>query len=139
MELAWVIVPRLVAAAKAEGDEVVVGINAKITGYDSSSTGQGIFASGYYHGGPWGFVVASVLCGWILAQTSAISREIVARRALLLLPFCLLGLYMAFRIDGDFVADYAGTFVFILYPILAIAFLVSATGRRRHRHPLREL
>lgn len=136
--LPWILVPRVVAQDKPEITKTGREFNAKVTGSETSSTGQGIFASGYYHGGPWGFMLASVLCGWILAQSSAISRAIIARRALLLLPLCLLGLYIAFRIDGDFVADYAGAFVFILYPILVIAFVASATGLRQRGHSLRE-
>jgi len=121
----WVLVPRLVAPEKPEITKTGREFHEKITGYESSSTGQGIFASGYYHGGWWGFCLASVLCGWILAQTSAIARAIMTNHALLMLPFCLLGLYIAFRIDGDFIADYVGPFVLILYPILAASFFLS--------------
>lgn len=124
----WVFVPRLVAPDKPEITATSREFNLKITGSDRSSTGQGVFASGYYHGGWWGFVFASILCGWILAQTSAIARAILARRALVLLPLVLLGLFIAFRIDGDFVADYLGTFIFILYPLLAASALL-AVGR----------
>lgn len=127
--IGWIFVPRLAAAEKPEMTKTGVEFHAKITGQErSSSTGQGVFASGYYHGGWLGLFFASVICGWIVAQTSSIARAIVSTRALLLYPFCLLGLYMAFRIDGDFVADYAGTFVFVLYPILALALISTATG-----------
>jgi hypothetical protein len=60
-----------------------------------------------------------VLCGWILAQTSAVARSIYALQASVLLPFALLGVMIASRIDGDFIPDYLGTFVFVLYPLLA--------------------
>ncbi len=131
----WVFVPRLIASGKPEITKTGREFNFKITGQDSSSTGQGIFASGYYHGGWWGLVLASALCGWILAQTSAIARAIQLKNAKLMLPFSLLGLFIAFRIDGDFVADYLGSFVFILYPLLALALLLAVPRRRREGVP----
>ena len=71
-----------------------------------------------------------MLCGWILAQTSAIARAVHARQAAILLPWSLLGMFIAFRIDGDFVPDYAGVFMFILYPLLAAGLLVPAVSDR---------
>lgn len=121
--LPWVFVPRLFAADKPEITRTGREFHQKITGQDSSSTGQGVFASGYYSGGWWGLLAASVLCGWILAQTLAIARVIIAADAALILPLALLGIYIAFRIDGDFVSDYIGAFVFILYPLLAMSLL----------------
>jgi hypothetical protein len=117
----WVAVPRFLAPQKPQITKTSVDLYEKITGYNTSSDGQGIFASGYYHGGWFGLVLASVLCGWIVAQTSAIARAIYLNGALLMLPLSLLGLFIAFRIDGDFVSDYLGAFMFILYPILAAA------------------
>ncbi len=117
----WVAVPRFLAPQKPQITRTSIELYEKITGYDTSSDGQGIFASGYYHGGWFGLVFASVVCGWIVAQTSAIARAIYLNGALLMLPLSLLGLFIAFRIDGDFVSDYLGAFMFILYPILAAA------------------
>jgi len=120
----WVAVPRFLAPRKPEITKTGWELYEKITGHNTSNDGQGIFASGYYHGGWFGLVLASVVCGWIVAQTSAIARVIYLRRALLMLPMSLLGLFIAFRIDGDFVSDYLGAFMFILYPILAAAVVV---------------
>ncbi len=128
--LPWVFVPRAAVSDKPEITKTGRDFNAKITGQDTSSTGQGIFVSGYYHGGPWGFIFASIVCGWILAQTSAVARAVMNRRALLLLPFGLLGMFIAFRIDGDFVSDYVGAFVFILYPVAALSLVSAAVGGR---------
>lgn len=133
--LGWVFVPRLLAPDKPEMSKTGREFNVKISGSDTSSTGQGIFASGYYHGGWPGFVFASLLCGWILAQTSGVARAISAQRALVLLPFSLLGVFIAFRIDGDFVSDYAGSFILILYPIIFGSLLITA-GRGVRRKPV---
>lgn len=134
--IGWVLVPRVLAEDKPEITRTGRDFNDKIIGREgASSTGQGIFASGYYHGGWVGLVLASVLCGWIIAQTTAIARAIVNADAQLLYPFCLLGLYIAFRIDGDFVSDYVGAFVFILYPILGLGLISSAARVPIHRPP----
>jgi hypothetical protein len=125
----WVFVPRALADEKPEITKTGREFHQRVTGADTSSTGIGIFVSGYYAGGWWGLWAASALCGWILAQTSAIARAVMATRALLLVPLALLGVYMAFRIDGDFVSDYVGTFVFILYPVIAISMVFSSQFR----------
>lgn len=125
----WLFVPRALAVNKPIITQSSADFHTKITGREGSSTGQGIFASGYYNAGWLGVLFASVLCGWILAQTSAIARAILNRRAILLLPLALLGVYMAFRIDGHFLADYLGLFVFVLYPLLATPFLTVVRQR----------
>lgn len=126
--IGWVFVPRLLAPDKPEITKTGREFNVKINGMDTSASGQGIFASGYYHGGWAGLLFASLVCGWILAQTSGVARAVSAKRALVMLPFSLLGVFMAFRIDGDFISDYVGSFVFILYPIV-FGSLVLAAGR----------
>lgn len=132
--LPWLFVPRLIAQDKPEITVTGRDFNSKVTGNEGSSTGQGIFASGYYHGGAWGLLLASVLCGWIVAQTSAIASSIASTRALVLAPLSLLGLLIAFRIDGDFVSDYVGAFVFILYPVLALSAFVHFSSRATRAH-----
>lgn len=134
--IGWAFIPRFVATDKPEMTRTGREFNDKIIGREgTSSTGQGIFASGYYHGGWWGLVLASIICGWIVAQTSSIARAIVSANAVLLTPFCMLGLYIAFRIDGDFVADYVGAFVFMLYPILALTLISSVASSTRRQAP----
>lgn len=129
--LGWVVVPRLLAPDKPSMTSMFGELHLKITGAEGSANAPGIFVSGYYHGGWWGLWVASVLCGWILAQTSAIARAVHTHQAALMVPFSLLGMFIAFRIDGDFVPDYAGVFMYILYPLLIAALLVPAKRYQR--------
>ena len=126
--IAWVAVPRFLAPNKPQITRMFSELNEKISGSDLSSTAPGIFASGYYHGGWFGMVLASVLCGWILAQTSAIAQAIYLHRALLLIPLAMLGMFIAFRIDGDFVPDYLGAFMFVLYPLVGAAVFLRVFG-----------
>jgi hypothetical protein len=121
----WVLVPRVLFPDKPEITKTSTEFHSKITGQEGSAMGSGIFCSGYYHGGWWGFLLASVLCGWILAQTSAIARSVLENGALIMLPFALMGVLIAFRIDGDFVSDYFGVFVFIAYPLLATSLFLD--------------
>lgn len=129
--LPWVLVPRALAPNKPSMTSMFTELNMKITGYDGSSNAPGIFVSGYYHGGWWGALLASVLCGWILAQTSAVARAVYAHQAAIMVPFSLLGMLIAFRIDGDFIPDYAGVFMYILYPLLIAALLIPAKRSRQ--------
>jgi len=132
--LPWVFVPRFLAPEKPQMTLMFAELNAKITGSDLSSTAPGVFASGYYHGGWWGLLLASVVCGWIVAQTSAIARVVYAQRAALMTPLSLLGMFIAFRIDGDFIPDYLGNFIFILYPLVGAALVSLLAGGSKVRH-----
>lgn len=127
----WTFVPRMLAPDKPIMTRGGGELHQKITGNSGSSTGTGIFVSGYYNAGWPGTIFSSLLCGWLLAQTSAIAHAILARRAFILLPLVMLGVFMAFRIDGDFLNDYLGAFNFILYPLLAMAMLLSIGGRKQ--------
>lgn len=126
----WLFVPRAIAPNKPIVTQSGKDLHYKITGSKTSQTGQGIFTSGYFNAGWMGVLFSGLLCGGLLAQTSAIATAIFERRAMLLLPMALLGFYMAFRIDGSFVADYLGAFVFVLYPLVASAFLLEITRTR---------
>lgn len=123
----WLFVPRLLSQDKPIITKTNEDFHQKISGHEGSSTGQGVFSSGYYSGGWIGAFAAAVLAGWILAQTSAVASAIMTGRAMILQPFALYGVYIAFRIDGSFLADYAGAFVFLLYPLLAFWFLTAAS------------
>jgi len=118
----WLFVPRLLAPDKPVITETPRTFHEKISGHRGSSTGQGIFSTGYYSGGWLGVVLAALLSGIVLSQTSAIASAVLARRAVFLLPFALYGVFIAFRIDGSFLSDYLGAFVFILYPMIAYRF-----------------
>ncbi|TLY92658.1 MAG: hypothetical protein E6K23_11340 [Gammaproteobacteria bacterium] len=129
----WLFVPRVIASQKPVITEYGSEFYYKISGQRGSSTGQGIFVSGYYNAGWWGLIVAAAVCGWILAQTSSVALAVLERRALVLLPLALLGVYIAFRIDGHFLGDYLGTFVFFLYFLLLSALLpISMNQPWRH-------
>lgn len=128
----WLVVPRFLAPEKPEITKTGREFHEKITGRDTSNTGHGIFVSGYYHGGWWGFWFASIVCGWIIAQTSAIAGAVIENNSLNMVPLCLLGLFIAFRIDGDFVSDYLGVFVILLYLFAAMHLLTPLIIRPRH-------
>ena len=126
--LPWVVVPRFLASNKPQMTRMFPELNEKISGSDLSSTAPGIFASGYYHGGWLGMLLASVLCGWVLGQTSAVARAIYTERAVLLVPLAMVGMIIAFRIDGDFIPDYLGAFMFVVYPIVGAAIVLRLFG-----------
>ena len=119
----WLFVPRVIAPQKPVITEYGSEFYYKVSGQRGSSTGQGIFVSGYYNAGWDGLIVAAAICGWILAQTSSVALAILERRALILLPLALWGVFIAFRIDGHFVGDYLGAFIYFLYFLVLCALL----------------
>ncbi len=123
----WLFLPRALFPRKPIITQTGRDFHEKISGREGSSTGQGIFSSGYYNGGWFGLFVASALCGWILAQTSAIARAVLRQNALLLFPLALFGVKIAFRIDAVFLADWCGSFVIIAYAVVVGALLVRLT------------
>ena len=129
--LGWTFLPRALFPQKpiitASGQE----FHFKITGGMTSSTGQGVFVNGYYNLGWMGTIFVGILVGCILAWTSALATEIFNARALLWIPFALLGSFMAFRIDGHFVSDYWGPFGMLMYAVLAGLILRRILAKRR--------
>ena len=77
----WLFVPRALAPGKPVITQSGTNFHTKISGNIGSSTGMGIFASGYYNAGWLGLFLASVICGWLLAQTSAIANAILGRNS----------------------------------------------------------
>ena len=67
----------------------------------------------------------------MLACTSAFALVVLKRRALIWLPFALLGSYMAFRIDGFFLGDFLGPFTTLLYGLIVASLLAKFLNRFR--------
>ena len=55
---------------------------------------------------------------------------LIQNEALLLLPLGLIGLYAAFRIDGEIIGDIMGAYVFFLYPLLAMMMIFGVKIRK---------
>lgn len=119
----WTFLPRVFFPHKPIITSTGQDFHFKITGSVTSSTGQGVFINGYYNLGWMGVIIVGLLVGLILSITSALAVEIFKARALVWMPFALLGVYMGFRIDGHFVSDYWGPLGMLIYVILAGLFL----------------
>ena len=117
-KLGWVFLPRALFPDKPVITESSREFFYKLTGMDTSSTGQGIFVNGYYNLGWFGVVMVGLVVGCLLSWTSALALEIYRAQALIWVPVALLGSFMAFRIDGAFLADYWGTFSVWFYILL---------------------
>ena len=132
VELAgWVLLPRVLFPQKPIITRTGTDFNAKVTSHDTSSTGIGIFVSGYYNEGWPGLIVVSIVAGVLLAFFSAASRAIIQRRSTLLLPIAMIGAYIAFRVDGYFVADFWGTFAMIMVPLLLASLVLRHSASQR--------
>jgi hypothetical protein len=133
--LGWVFLPRALFPEKPNVSRSAAVFNKKLTGDDSSNMGMGPFVNGYYNLGWGGLLLTSALTGLILATFAAVSRAIVVAGSALLLPVALLGSYVAFRVDGDFVTDYVGVFAMVMVPLLMLIFVMQRVrGRRRSGH-----
>ena len=111
----WLFIPRFLAPNKPNISLSSTEFYTKITGFDGSATGHGIFASGYYNQGWMGLIFVSIIGGFIFSQTRVLSYCIKSKKTTLLVPFILMALFMAFRVDGSFVADEIGVFIMIFY------------------------
>ena len=117
--LGWSFLPRVFFPDKPIMTDSGREFHYKITGSISSSTGHGVFVNGYYNMGWGGTVTVGILVGCFLAWTSAMATVIFSARAIIWIPFALLGCFMAFNINSDFVPSYWGSFIFLMYAIFA--------------------
>ena len=117
--LGWSFLPRTFFPDKPIMTDSSRDFHYKISGSMSSSTGHGVFVNGYYNLGWGGTVIVGILVGCFLAWTSAMTAVIFKARALLWIPFALLGCFMAFNINSNFVESYWGSFVLLIYAVLA--------------------
>lgn len=131
--LGWAFLPRFLFPSKPNMTSSGTEFNDKITGRDTSSTGQGVFVDGYYNLGWWGVVLVGIAVGGMLAWTSAVAAAVYRARAPLWMPMALLGSLMAFRIDGTFLADYWGLFVLSGYAVFGGAIMQTMIARKRVR------
>jgi hypothetical protein len=113
----WVFIPRFAISEKpimTTGNK----LNEKIKGSDTSSCSPGIFVDGYYNFGWLGLIVVGLSVGWMLAWTSTLAAEVFRVRALMWIPLAMLGSFMAFRMDGNFIPDYWGPFITLNYLVI---------------------
>lgn len=122
--LYWVFVPRFLASEKP-AFTIGTDVYEKITGRTDSSDAIGVFASGYYYAGGWGVLIASLIAGWIVAQTSAIAQAIQRAQAIGLLPLTLLGLFISLSVTVDFISGFLGAFMYVAYVVVIGAVTVT--------------
>jgi hypothetical protein len=119
--LGWSLLPRFLFPEKPVMSAGGREFHIKVTGFDNSSSGHGVFINGYYNAGWGGLIFVSVFLGCILACTSAFAAAVFRARVVIWLPIALLGSFMAFRIDGSFLSDCWG-------PSILFALAVAVGG-----------
>lgn len=132
--LPWVAVPRALFPQKPIITSSGPELYTKITGNEGSSLGLGAFADGYYNLGWLGVPLFGTMVGIILGFTSKVARMVVSSGGLVWLPMALFGAYMAVRIDGSFISDQWGSFIMILYTLIAAHVVATALGRSHERN-----
>ena len=130
--LGWAFLPRFLFPDKPLISSTGREFNIKITGSDTSSNAPGVFADGYYNFGLWGVMLVGIAVGCMLAWTSTFAAEVYRARALIWLPMALLGSFMAFRVDGNFLGDYWGSFVLLGYAVFFGAVMKTLLTRDKH-------
>ena len=116
----WLLVPRFLYSDKPTISDSGAKFTYKVKGYDTSSTGQGIFISGYYDLGWPGLFFSSILCGFILAWYRTVILAAQISKSTLLLIIGLLGHWLAFFVCGDYLSSYFGNWVTSMYLILLL-------------------
>lgn len=111
----WVLLPRMIFPNKPIMTTAGTTFTYKIKGFNTSSTGQGIFISGYYDLGWFGLFGASALAGFALAWYRAVMIAARISNSTILLLFGLQGHLMAFNISGDYLSSYLGLFIISIY------------------------
>lgn len=127
--IGWVFLPRLLFPDKPIITRSGMEFNEKITGSRQSSTGTGLFISGYYNLGWSGIFLAAWIAAWILGTYAVISRSVIESGSTILLPIPLIASFAAFRIDGHFIADYLGLFGMLITPMAVLLLVLQIRGQ----------
>ena len=114
------LVPRFLYPEKPIITSTGARFTEKISGFNSSATGQGVFISGYYDMGWFGLICASVLIGFILSWYRAVIVAAQVSNSLILLIVGLMGHLTAFAVSTDYLSTYLGG---VVMPVYIIGFL----------------
>ena len=130
--LPWVLVPRALVPSKPIITSAGPAFYKVVSGnpFGRSASSPGVLMGGYYSGGWVGLILVSMAAGAILAFTSAVARAAVRQRSVAMLPIAFLGVMIAFRIDGHFVADYVGRAVYVVYAVAILGLVRMAVAPR---------
>jgi hypothetical protein len=126
----WVFVPRFLYPEKPEISGAGAKLTEKVLGFSTSSTGLGIFISGYYDLGWFGLIGASILAGFILAWYRAVIIAAQISKSTTLLIMGLFGHWTAVMISGDYLSTYLGPMVTSVYAFYVVAFIYAVLLRR---------
>lgn len=127
----WVFVPRFIYQDKPEMTGAGTKFTEKILGFNTSSTGLGVFISGYYDLGWFGLIGASILVGITLAWYRAVIIAAQISESTTLLIMGLFGHWTAFMVSGDYLSTYLGSIVILLYLFGLIVFIYTVLLRRQ--------
>ncbi|MEK7469127.1 MAG: hypothetical protein AAB074_17270 [Planctomycetota bacterium] len=112
--LPWIVMPRFLYPEKPEMTISGVDFNEKVAGIRTTSTGTGVFIDGYYNLGWLGFLFTSISFGMALRVYANIAKPVLKNRAFIMFPLVFKAIHVALRVDGWWLADVAGTLVFVL-------------------------
>ena len=119
----WIFVPRFLYPDKPEMTGAGSKLTEKVLGFDTSSTGLGVFISGYYDLGWFGLIGVSILVGIMLAWYRAVIVASQISKSTILLIIGLSGHWMAIMVSGDYLSMYLGPMVTTLYLFYAFVFV----------------
>jgi hypothetical protein len=133
-KILWIFIPRFINSDKPIMSISGGELSYKISGTSTSSEGLGIFIDGYYNAGWLGLICYSFITGFIISQTSKISEIIVNKKSYILYPLIFLGMFSVFRIDGFFMTDILGVFLYIVYFIIMVLFSIYTVNIFSHSY-----
>jgi len=123
-DFAMGLIPRLLWPDKPL---VTPGVNFSIlfNGNADNCNGPGVLGEGYWYGGWPGLLVVGLYTGMFLGGIDRISKEVISRRAWIVMPLVFVGVKTGFRIDGWFSTEFM--FGSVWYVLLAMSIFYSST------------
>ena len=116
----WTFIPRFLNEAKPVMSLAGPALFSMMLPRTGSSVSIGIFVDGFYNGGWLGVFVFSILAGWILACTSAVSKTVEHKKCFVLYPLLAVGLYIGFKVDGFWLTDVMAPFIALVYALVGL-------------------
>ncbi|WP_139114820.1 hypothetical protein [Rhizorhabdus dicambivorans] len=128
-----VLVPRIIWRDKPNISNQGIELTQLIYGFDTSSTGSGVFSEAYWNYGWMGLMLGMAFYGILISFLTQLSLVVMRREIWIFVPVVFAGVQFGTRVDGRMSVDVVGSFgiiIVLFLSLIAASRLTSDSSRR---------